>query len=370
MSNLKIRTIAFYLPQFHPIPENDSWWGKGFTEWFNVAKAKPLFRGHIQPKVPTELGFYDLRLSQIQEQQAQLATSYGIHGFCYWHYWFAGKRLLNLPVDNLISNHSPDLPFCLGWANETWTGIWHGAPGKVLIEQTYPADDPQKHYECLRQYFHDKRYIRHDQKPLFYLYKPNNIPNCSEYLASLRKFAKSDGFDDLYIVGTWSPNPRGRFQSLQDLGLDAAVLINLTGRDSIDTAKAFYSAALEKIISSLSVGPMRISYKRAARHMLPPLSSLPFKSYHTVIPNWDNTPRSGRRGLVVTGSSPNSFSSLLSSAYRQAFDSSGGDRYSYVFLKSWNEWAEGNYLEPDIHSGREYLQAVKDAQGPFAHCIE
>jgi lipopolysaccharide biosynthesis protein len=176
------KIIAFYLPQFHPTEENDRWWGPGFTEWHNVAKARPLFRGHMQPKLPGELGFYDLRLAQTRSDQAALAKQYGIHGFCYWHYWFGGKRLLETPIEEALEMNEPDLPFCLGWANESWTGAWHGSPHKTLIEQTYPQKDPERHYQVLRRFFRDRRYIKHESKPLLYVYKPRDNPRGKRYL--------------------------------------------------------------------------------------------------------------------------------------------------------------------------------------------
>ena len=174
--NKKARLIAFYLPQFHPIPENDEWWGKGFTEWTNVAKARPLFRGHHQPLVPADLGFYDLRVPETREAQASLAREYGIEAFCYYHYWFAGKRILERPFDEVLASGQPDFPFCLCWANQSWTGVWHGAPNKVLIEQTYPGqDDHRRHFEYLLPAFADRRYLRVEGKPVFRDLQPGRV---------------------------------------------------------------------------------------------------------------------------------------------------------------------------------------------------
>ena len=172
----KARVIAFYLPQFHPIPENDEWWGKGFTEWTNTAKAKPLFPGHYQPHVPADLGFYDLRVPETRIAQAEMAKEYGIEGFCYYHYWFAGKRLLERPFDEVLNSGMPDFPFCLCWANQTWTGIWHGSPDRVLIEQTYPGpEDEEVILIICCKAFHDQRYIKVDGKPMFLVYCPKRV---------------------------------------------------------------------------------------------------------------------------------------------------------------------------------------------------
>lgn len=357
------KIIAFYLPQFHPIKENNQWWGPGFTEWHNVAKARPLFKGHRQPNLPGELGFYDLRLSQTRDDQAALAQEYGVDGFCYWHYWFAGQRLLEAPAAEVLRSGKPGLPFCLGWANESWTGVWHGSPNKTLVEQSYPAGDAERHYALLRNFFMDPRYIRVQGKPVFYVYKPRLIPADSQYLSILRRLAKEDGFPDLHIVGTWSPNPSGAFHSAEEVGLDAAVVTNITGRDSHAKSQWLF-AALEKIKHKLGgkIGPTRVDYQSAIAAMLPKPSSFNFKAYNCVVSNWDNSPRSGRRATVFTGATPDLFEVALRQALVQASPAiEGGLDDGLVFLKSWNEWAEGNYVEPDQVHGRAYLEAIQRA---------
>lgn len=361
---MKPKIIAFYLPQFHPIPENNKWWGLGFTEWHNVAKARPLYKGHIQPKLPGELGFYDLRLSETRVDQAKLAKEYGVHGFCYWHYWFNGKRLLEKPLDEVIKSKEPDFPFCVGWANESWTGVWHGAENKVLMEQTYPYDDPDQHYETLRVFFHDERYIKHEGNPLFYVYKPNQLPKQFQYLERLRELAIKDGFPGLYILGTWSPNPGGRFSSAFNLNLDGAAILNISGRHSLQVSYHFINSAIEKIKNKIGLsigGPKKIEYKKALKPMIPDLREFSFDAYNTVISNWDNTPRSGKKGLVLTNSSPELFKKALEIAFKN-LELKYGDssNKNYIFLKSWNEWAEGNYIEPDQTNGRAYLNVLKD----------
>jgi len=355
------KVVAFYLPQYHPIAENSQWWGPGFTEWHNVARARPLFRGHKQPVLPGELGFYDLRLGETREDQAALAREYGVHAFCYWHYWFAGRRLLERPAAEMLQSGRPDFPFCLGWANESWTGVWHGAPRSVLVEQSYPPGDADAHYALLRTYFHDPRYLKDDGRPLFYIYKPKQLPQ-PDYTARLRELARADGFPDLFLLGTWQPNPGGRFDSAADLGLDGAIVTNISGRDS-HSALHKWDAAVRKIRALLpgAAGPQRIPFAQAMDTMLPDLGSFPFPAYNTVIPNWDNTPRSGRRGLVLEGSSPAHFETLMRQALQNLRSRPAAhDGGPYIFLKSWNEWAEGNYIEPD-QEGRHYLEAVRNA---------
>ncbi|WP_242344763.1 glycosyltransferase WbsX family protein [Anaeromyxobacter terrae] len=357
------KIIAFYLPQFHPIEENNAWWGPGFTEWHNVAKARPLFRDHRQPNLPGELGFYDLRLSQTRAEQVALAKQYGVHGFCYWHYWFGGKRLLETPLEAVLRSKEPDFPFCVGWANESWTGVWHGSPKRVLIEQTYPYRDAERHYALLRRFFVDPRYIKHEGKPLLFVYKPRHLPKERRYTDILRRLAHSDGYPGLYILGTWSPNLRGRFESTAEVGIDAAVITNITGRDSFSRVH-WVDAVTAKMSRVLCVqrGPKRMPYAAAVGPMLPDLNRFAFPAYNCVIANWDNTPRSGRRGLVLTGSSPEAFRSALRIAFANlAARPRRPETGEFLFLKSWNEWAEGNYVEPDQVNRRGFLEAISGA---------
>ena len=204
---LNARLIAFYLPQFHPIPENDLWWGAGFTEWTNVAKAKPLFQRHYQPRSPADLGYYDLRVPEVRVAQAKLARDAGIEGFCYWHYWFAGKRLLERPFNEVLNSGEPDYPFCLGWANESWSGIWHGAPNRILMEQTYPGtQDYERHFYAVLDAFQDARYIRVRNKPLFVIYRPLEIPKCSAFLEQWQTLASKNGLDGIHFVAHTTPH--------------------------------------------------------------------------------------------------------------------------------------------------------------------
>ena len=196
------RVIAFYLPQFHPIPENDKWWGVGFTEWTNVSKAKPLFKGHYQPKIPSDLGFYDLRVSETQVAQAKMAADNGIEGFCYWHYWFAGKRLLERPFNQVLKSGDPDFPFCLAWANYSWTGIWHGCPDRILIEQSYPGlKDYESHFKALVQAFHDPRYMKIEGKPIFIVYYPPGLPQPNRFTDYWNELALKNGLPGIYFLG-------------------------------------------------------------------------------------------------------------------------------------------------------------------------
>ena len=202
MATSKARLLAFYLPQFHPIPENNSWWGPGFTEWTNVAKAKPLFKGHHQPNIPADLGFYDLRLSEVRAAQADMARKYGIEGFCYWHYWFGnGRRILERPFVEVLQSGEPDFPFCLAWANQSWSGVWHGNPKNILIQQIYPGpDDEIAHFKAVLPAFRDKRYVRVEGKPLFVVYDPANLPNPASFIGHWRALAAQAELPGLFFV--------------------------------------------------------------------------------------------------------------------------------------------------------------------------
>ncbi|HHV48070.1 MAG TPA: lipopolysaccharide biosynthesis protein [Rhodocyclaceae bacterium] len=353
-SKFRARVIAFYLPQFHPIPENDAWWGKGFTEWANVVKARPLFQGHEQPHLPADLGFYDLRLPETRDAQAEMARAHGVEGFCYWHYWFAGRRLLERPFDEVLAMGRPDFPFCLGWANESWTGVWNNEPSRMLMEQTYPGDsDDRAHFNYLLKAFSDHRYITVDGKPLLYIYKPRKLPDAKRRLDRWREWAHQAGLKGLYIVG----NNQLDFESAESLGLDGGVISTLgvitTKNPVLNKAKWLFWGVSKKLDLG---GPRIIEYREAIKHLIPDLSKFSFNSYPCAYPNWDHTPRSGRKGLVLTGSTPELFEGHMEDAISAV---SGRDtEHRIVFLKSWNEWAEGNYMEPDTRWGHAYLEAL------------
>jgi lipopolysaccharide biosynthesis protein len=352
----KARVIAFYLPQFHPIPENDEWWGKGFTEWTNTAKAKPLFPGHYQPHVPADLGFYDLRVPETRIAQAAMAKEYGIEGFCYYHYWFAGKRLIERPFDEVLNSGIPDFPFCLCWANQTWTGIWHGSPNRVLIEQTYPGpDDDRNHFNYLLKAFHDKRYIKVDGKPMFLVYCPRDLPDPRKITDSWREMARQGGIKDLYLVGI-EYNP----WKCTD-GFDAQVAIGQVAGSVASNGTWRIRRYFRKLLGF----PQNIySYKKIYKDLLVP--DVEQEHIHpSVVPNWDNSPRSAKRGVIYHNSTPELFREHLKTAIRQI----SSKRYEtrLIFVKSWNEWAEGNHLEPDLKFGKKYLEVLKEAVETSLH---
>jgi hypothetical protein len=352
---LRARAVAFYLPQFHPIPENDEWWGRGFTEWTNVGRARRLFPGHYQPRVPADLGFYDLRLAETRTAQAELAGRYGIEAFCYWRYWFAGRRLLERPFDEVLSSGEPGLSFCLAWANENWTGIWAGDRSRVLVEQTYPgADDHTRHFLDVLPAFRDERYFRVAERPLFFVHRPHRLPDARAFTDLWRDLAVVHGLPGLYLVaesvGGWRPIEHG---------FDAEVRTPLAALDE----RSWAASRLTGLSRTIRRGPLLYSYGPLIEAFREPADRgaprLPM-----VISGWDNTPRSGRRGFLLRGPSPARFRRALDVAVESVQPLPSDERI--VFLKSWNEWAEGNYLEPDRRYGHAYLNAVADALGGVA----
>jgi len=356
-----IRPIAFYLPQYHPISENDEWWGKGFTEWTNVAKAKPLFKGHHQPNLPGELGFYDLRVPEVREQQAALAREHGIEGFMYWHYWFAGKRMLERPFQEVLASKKPDFPFCLAWANESWTGIWYGEAKRILIEQTYPgAKDYESHFYALLDAFRDPRYITVEGKPLFCIYKPFCLPDVSLIISMWQKLAKKEGLKGVYFVG-FTSNVERDYHPLMESGFDGVHFQRIP--EAVEhIVKHQYIYRLGRKLNRLGLNNRHIAqgvfdYSQYIQHLTKP-TDVTENMYPVIIPNWDNSPRSGRKSQIVKNSTPELFRKHVKDVFCLLKQKPPEQRI--VFIKSWNEWAEGNYLEPDNQFGRKYLEVLKE----------
>jgi len=359
--NNKIRPIALYLPQFHPIPENDEWWGKGFTEWTNVTKAKPLFKGHHQPNLPGELGFYDLRVPEVREQQAALAREHGIEGFMYWHYWFAGKRILERPFQEVLDSGKPDFPFCLGWANETWTGIWHGLKNKILIEQTYPGEkDYIAHFDAILDALKDPRYITVDGKPLFFIYKPFDIPGISLFISTWKKLSENSGLKGVYFVGLVQ-DVENEYRVLLEMGFDGVYFQRITeAADCIFLKKIFQRLSRKLYVMGFNkryITKGVFDYSEFIQHLTKPTDIIE-NAYPMILPNWDNSPRSGRNSMILQNSTPELFRKHIKNVFGLLKKKPAEQRI--VFIKSWNEWAEGNYLEPDSQFGRKYLEVLKE----------
>lgn len=352
----KIRTIAFYLPQFYPTKENDEWWGKGFTEWTNVAKARPLFKGHIQPHIPADLGFYDLRMPETREAQADLARKYGIEGFCYWHYWFGnGKRLLERPFKEVLNSGKPDFPFCLAWANHSWMKkLWDPNAtfkDKLLMEQIYPGDEDIKaHFYTVLPAFKDKRYITVDGCPLFLIYAPMDYKEVDYFISIWRELAIQNGLKGIYFVGQGAISMREKILSL---GFDAVNDASIFG---IKNTENNFRLTMRKVIARLFKYPITYRYEEAMKYWIHPEAKFA-DTIPTIIPNWDHSPRSGAKGLILTNSTPKLFQKHVEEIVDLVKDKDEEKRI--VFIKSWNEWGEGNYLEPDLQYGCEKLEVLR-----------
>ncbi len=362
-SQKRARVIAHYLPQFHPIPENDKWWGPGFSEWTNTAKAKPLFRGHHQPNVPADLGFYDLRVPETRQAQADMARAHGVEAFCYWHYWFAGDRLLERPFNEVLRSGEPDFPFCLGWANHTWSGIWYGAPNTILKEQTYPSlADHEAHFQTLLEAFSDPRYLTVDGKPFFLLFQPAELPDSVRVTDFWRELAVKSGLKGLHIVGVthepeWNPTEHG-FDAVTISEMRQVLAQPGAGLGARLRRRLLREERIKNLRARLTTRPVNVrSYKEVYKDLVVQ-RELDFEYYPCVIPNWDNTPRSGNRGSILLESTPELFRKHLRDAIARVADVPLEHRI--LVLKSWNEWAEGNYMEPDLRYGRAYLEVLQD----------
>jgi lipopolysaccharide biosynthesis protein len=345
-----VDVLALYLPQYHPIPENDVWWEPGFTEWTNLAAARPLFPGHVRADLPGELGFYDLRMPETRALQAELAAAHGVTAFCWWHYWFGGGvRLLERPFDEVLATGSPSLPFCLAWANQSWSGIWHGAPDRILAEQHYPPGDDEAHFEQVLPAFRDPRYLHVDGRPLFAVFRPQELPNPAHFVDNWQRLARAAGLDGLYLVAFCESRAWGtQYERHTEDGFDSAVHVEFP----------FQRTAATRIrdrlrTRSLLFGPGRYHYA----HELPSYPrALKGVVHPCVYPNWDNTPRLERRGSVIVDASPEKFGVHVHQAVDRARLNPTNEQL--LFVKSWNEWAEGNHLEPDRVHGRAWLEAL------------
>ena len=364
----RIKPLAFYLPQYHPVPENDEWWGKGFTEWTNVTKAKPLFEGHEQPLLPADLGYYDLRVSETREQQAEMAKKFGIYGFIYYHYWFGNKaQLLERVAKEVLETKKPDFPFCFCWANETWSGIWHGLSNKILAEQVYAGDqDVEEHFYYLLPFFKDDRYVKVDNKPVFVIYDALDIEaKAPDYLKKFSNLAKENGFDGLHFLAS---NKNEDDYHYDKLGYEGKISNSFTTAWRLHMNKKIPISAKDYYINRIKgvLGMKTKSFEKTVdvQDAEAVVKDLTFKetnvpTFPCIIANWDNTPRSGRRGLILGNNSPETFAKQVEKAVTYLEEKNYKNKF--LVVKSWNEWAEGNILEPDTRNGFGYLEAFQKA---------
>ena len=366
---MSIRPIAMYLPQFHPVPENDEWWGKGFTEWKNVKKASPLFEGHYQPHIPADLGYYDLRNPNARAAQATMAKENGIYGFCYYHYWFNGKQLLEQPFNEVLQSGQPDFPFMLCWANENWTRVWDGSEKDILMQQHYSNEDNVAHIRSLITAFKDPRYIRIDGKPVFVVYRSGLVPDVKSMLTCWRNEAAKEGLE-LYLCrmetfGDFGPG------YLED-GFDAAINFEPFG----EKLELFTKQQQWKKINDKFSG-WYLKYKLSAvskrQYMLQQIRLRPdyneyvdfvlqqpvagYKRYPGTTPMWDNTARRKSDPFLFRNPSPDKYKQWLQHELQQFKPYS--EQENFIFINAWNEWAEGNHLEPCEKFGNGYLEATK-----------
>lgn len=367
-----LRNIALYLPQYHPIPENDAWWGTGFTEWRNVCKAGPLFTGHYQPHLPSDLGYYDLRLEESRLAQEGLAKEFGIHGFCYYHYWFNGHRLLEKPLDMKLANTKENLPFMMCWANENWTRRWDGKDKEILLEQKYSQEDDRAHIRHLLPYFKDERYIRVDNKAVFIVYKPWLLSDPEQTAIIWREEAQKMGIELYLMHMVFGYNPEWQ-QKLE--GFDAVLDFEPFGirRNNFDQTIRKRKEASRSSVNRLTKFMRRVKDKNFLPEYtlnlfpyeemgngLSAISSYPFKIFPSLVPGWDNTARRGNNPtLILKDASPQHFENWLDTIKKDFKPYS--EQENFIFINAWNEWAEGNHLEPCIRWERAYLEAIKNS---------
>ena len=354
-----VRLIAFYLPQFHPTPENDKWWGKGFTEWTNTTKAQPLFAGHYQPHLPTDLGFYDLRLRAARHDQINLAKQYGIDAFCYHYYWFSGKRLLHEPIDDMLADPESEMPFCLCWANENWTRRWDAAEKEVLIAQKYRPGDDLEFIKSVIPFFEDSRYVRLDGAPVLIVYRPQHLPDSKESIRIWREYCATIGIPKLHLVCALT---HGNL-NYEEYGFDAGVEFppHHPSVSSVTHEIDYYNPFTGVVFDFKDIATLYLEREYPGSNV-----------HRAVFPSWDNTARLGARALVTLNGTPENYEFWLKETVRRTrLDFPDEDRL--VFINAWNEWAEGCHLEPDRKYGRRFLEAtqrvklgISDTVG-FAH---
>lgn len=352
---MNLRALAIYLPQFHPIQENNEWWGTGFTEWTNVTKAQARFPGHYQPQLPADLGFYDLRVPDTRKQQAEIARKYGIHGFCYYHYWFNGRRILELPFKEVLESGEPDFPFCLCWANENWTRRWDGEDSQVLLKQNYGDEDDRAHIRSLADAFKDPRYIKVDGKPVFIVYRTSALPDAKRTTEVWRDEARRIGLGELYLM-RMEISDYGVDPHLQ--GLDASVDFQ---PDWSNLDQKQHGTWKDRLLHKLGVrkspfwNDVLVDYQKTVEKMMQRKSPT-YKLFPGITPSFDNSPRRKENSTILIGSTPKIYENWLTHIVKNFKPYSNEE--NFIFINAWNEWAEGNHLEPCRKWGSQYLEAT------------
>lgn len=368
-----MKTIAFYLPQFHPTPENNRWWGEGFTEWTNVAKAKPRFGGHYQPHIPRDLGFYDLRVKETRESQVEMAKRFGIDAFCYYHYWFEGKRLLHRPLDDLLEWPDLDMPFCLCWANESWARNWTGEERKVLIQQRHSLEDDRNHIVFLEKFFRDPRYLKIEDRPVFIVYRTDLIPHAREMISCWRRHMEHAGFQGIHLIAVRNNFVKQTSADLLAMGFDGVCEFQPLVQDMprpasywrirnrvARTLNRVFEAIAGEEASAVSISEIRDYRRMVDRAVSRYGSGYQGPIFPTIFPSWDNSPRRRDGARIIQNLDAGLFGRWAQAAMRHLHAYPEKERL--LFVNAWNEWAEGCHLEPDHRMGTSFLEALRDAR--------
>ena len=361
-----VKLIAFYLPQFHPIPENDAWWGHGFTEWTNVTKGRPLFRGHYQPHLPAHLGFYDLRLPEVRRAQAELARQHGIDAFCYYHYWFNGRRILERPFSEVLSSGEPDHPFCLCWANENWTRAWDGGAAHILLQQNYDHEDDRRHIRHLLPAFEDRRYLRVHGKPLFLVYRTELLPNPATTAEIWREEARKAGVGEIYLARVESKES-GIFPA--DFGFDAAVEFAPDWRNmgAGRSDKIGWNILRRLRLLAPEVRDNRLLEYATLVKAMTVKKDPGYTWFRCVCPSFDNSARRRTGAAIYYDATPEIYGEWLQEILMQTMAKRQPEE-RLVFINAWNEWGEGCHLEPDQKWGDAFLRATREAKERVQSC--
>lgn len=349
------KVVALYLPQYHCIPENDEWWGKDFTDWVNVKNGKSLFLCHNQPRIPYENNYYDLSDPDVMVRQMELAEKYNIYGFCFYHYWFDGKMLLEKPTELILENNRARLPFCFCWANEPWTATWDGLTSskRTLMPQVYGGESAwRNHYEYLLKFFVDERYIKIENKPVFVIYRETEITECYKMQENWDAWAKEDGFSGIYFIKMRTAFPEKKIFSKCSATVDFEPMRTMRGHSYEEYQTGFYK--LRNILIKKKKLDI-VSYRKVCEDMLKNQRLTKQKHFLGMFVGWDNTPRKGDKGLIMRGATPAYFEKIFAEQYKRSRELGN----EFLFVNAWNEWAEGTYLEPDTRYGYKYLEAIK-----------